>query len=46
MMQYVYQFAIEHPILFTIIVIYLSRWRPIEISKTYLKAPDEYKLDE
>ena len=45
-MKYIMSFAMEHPYLFTLIMMFLSTWTPIEISKHYVKVPDEYKLDE
>lgn len=45
-MQYVYQFATEHPFVFLLIVMFLSSWRPIQIYKQYSKPPDEiYVVD-
>lgn len=44
-MKYIMEFALQHPFLFTFIMIYLSSWTPIRVYKRYDKPPDEYKVD-
>lgn len=43
-MKYIMNFALEHPYLFTLIMIFVSTWSPIRIIKQYGKPPDEFYL--